>query len=88
MREYKTQGTCSTTIRFNLDGGRVRDLSFENGCNGNLKAIAILAEGMEARELIEKFKGLQCKDRGTSCGDQLARALERCQDEEREETAD
>jgi uncharacterized protein (TIGR03905 family) len=76
MYEYKTNGTCATKVRFDIRDGKVHDISFENGCNGNLKALSILAEGMEAGELIAKLKGLQCKSRGTSCGDQLARAVE------------
>ncbi|MDR3146596.1 MAG: TIGR03905 family TSCPD domain-containing protein [Treponema sp.] len=77
MYEYTTKGTCSTKIHFDIRDGRVCNVSFENGCNGNLKALSILAEGMEAAELIKKLKGIQCKTRGTSCGDQFARALEK-----------
>lgn len=77
MYEYKTNGTCATKVRFDIRDGKVHDISFENGCNGNLKALSILAEGMETGELIDKLKGLQCKSRGTSCGDQLARGLEK-----------
>jgi uncharacterized protein (TIGR03905 family) len=77
MYDYKTSGTCSTKIHFDIRDGRVYNVSFENGCNGNLKALSILAEGMEAAELIRKLKGVQCQSRGTSCGDQFARALEK-----------
>jgi uncharacterized protein (TIGR03905 family) len=77
MYEYKTTGTCSTRIRFEIRDGRVCDLSFEDGCEGNLKALSILAEGLEARELIKRLKGVQCGSRGTSCADQLAKALEK-----------
>jgi uncharacterized protein (TIGR03905 family) len=76
MYEYATRGTCSTLIRFNIRDHRVHDVSFENGCNGNLKALSALVEGMDAGELIRKLKGIQCKTRGTSCADQLARAVE------------
>jgi uncharacterized protein (TIGR03905 family) len=76
MYEYITRGTCSTLIRFDIKERRVHNVSFENGCNGNLKALAVLVEGMDAGELIGKLKGIQCKSRGTSCGDQLARAVE------------
>jgi uncharacterized protein (TIGR03905 family) len=76
MREYKTRGTCSKKIRFDIRDGRVYDISFEDGCEGNLKALSILADGMEAKELIAKLKGVDCRGRGTSCGDQFARALE------------
>jgi uncharacterized protein (TIGR03905 family) len=76
MYEYRTQGTCSSRIWFDIIEGKVHAITFEDGCNGNLKALGILAEGMEAKELIKKLKGLECHTRGTSCGDQLARAVE------------
>jgi len=76
MIEYKTKGTCSSKIHFELKDGKVHDISFEDGCNGNLKALSILAEGMDAKELVSKLKGLQCGKRKTSCSDQLACAVE------------
>ena len=75
MTEYKTKGTCSKKIHFELREGRVYSVSFEGGCNGNLKALSILVEGMETDELIKKLKGLRCGDRKTSCADQLATAV-------------
>ncbi|MDR2069087.1 MAG: TIGR03905 family TSCPD domain-containing protein [Spirochaetaceae bacterium] len=75
MFEYKTRGTCSTKIRFDIQDGRIRSLSFEDGCNGNLKAIGALVEGMETGALIERLKGIRCDHRETSCADQLARAV-------------
>jgi uncharacterized protein (TIGR03905 family) len=76
MYEYKTRGTCSTLIRFDIRDQRIHDVSFKNGCNGNLKALSILVEGMDTTELIKLLKGVQCNTRGTSCADQLARAVE------------
>jgi uncharacterized protein (TIGR03905 family) len=76
MYEYKTKGTCSTSIRFDVRDGKVYAVSFDNGCDGNLKALSIMAEGMEADELIRKLRGIQCGKRPTSCGDQFAQALE------------
>ena len=76
MYEYQTNGTCSSKIFFDIKDGKVTSVSFENGCNGNLKALSILVEGMEAGEVIKKLKGLRCGHKETSCGDQLARALE------------
>ncbi|MDR2747057.1 MAG: TIGR03905 family TSCPD domain-containing protein [Treponema sp.] len=76
MYEYTTKGTCATLIHFTLRDRRVYGVSFENGCNGNLKALSALVEGMDAGELIGKLKGIQCTSRGTSCADQLARAVE------------
>ena len=77
MYEYTTQGTCATKIQFEIINGKVHNISFEDGCDGNLKAIAILAEGMETKDLITKLKGLRCDDKPTSCADQLAHALEK-----------
>jgi uncharacterized protein (TIGR03905 family) len=74
---YETNGTCSSRIDFELEDGKIHRLSFEDGCNGNLKALGILAEGMDAAELARKLKGLKCGQRDTSCADQLARAIER-----------
>ena len=73
---YETTGTCSSRIDFELAEGKIHRLSFEDGCNGNLKALGILAEGMDAAELARKLKGLKCGERGTSCGDQLSKAIE------------
>ena len=75
MLEYKTWGTCSTKIHFDLRNGKVYSVSFEGGCDGNLKALGILAEGMDAGELAGKLKGLRCGRRKTSCADQLAAAV-------------
>ena len=77
MFEYKTKGTCSSKIQFDLQDGKVHSLSFEDGCDGNLKALGILVEGMDADEVIKKFKGLTCESRKTSCMDQLACAITR-----------
>ena len=72
---YKTSGTCSTEINFELRDGKIYSVSFEKGCDGNLKALGILAEGMDANELVKKLKGLRCGRKKTSCGDQLAVAV-------------
>ena len=76
MFEYKTQGTCSSLIRFSIEDGKVHSISFQNGCDGNLKGISSLCEGMDARKLIESLKGIQCGRKPTSCPEQLARAVE------------
>ena len=76
MIEYKTRGVCSTKIQFELIGDKIHNISFEDGCDGNLKAIAILTEGMDTKELISKLKGNRCGNKQTSCADQLARAVE------------
>ena len=73
--EYKTQYTCSTLIEMDINDGVVTNLHFTGGCNGNLKAIPILADGMTADEIAGKLSGLTCGRRPTSCGDQLAKAV-------------
>lgn len=74
--QYRTRGTCSREITFDLEDGIVKNIRFQGGCNGNTKGIATLAEGMEATEVIRRLKGLDCNGRGTSCPDQLAKAVE------------
>ena len=74
---YKTQGTCARSITFTKnDDGTITDISFEGGCNGNLKAISILCNGMKADEIVSKLKGNTCGFKSTSCADQLAKAVE------------
>ena len=73
---YKTRGTCSSKITFDFNGGVVSNIRFTGGCNGNLKGIGALIEGMEAREVIDRVKGVRCGFKNTSCPDQLALALE------------
>ena len=72
---YKTSGTCSRYIEFEVEAGIVHNVAFTGGCNGNLKAIGKLVEGMKVEDVIERVQGVDCGGRGTSCGDQLARAL-------------
>lgn len=73
---YKTKGTCSNQIDFEIENNRIHNLSFTGGCNGNLKAIGRLVEGQDVDSVISKLKGLTCGFRQTSCGDQLSKALE------------
>ncbi len=72
---YRTTGTCSRAIHFVRDGERIRNIRFEGGCNGNLKAIARLCEGMSIQEIRDKLLGNLCGNKGTSCADQLAKAV-------------
>ncbi len=72
---YRPKGVCSSKITFDLNDGVVGDVQFEGGCNGNLKAIALLVDGMKAQDLIDKLKGNTCGFRATSCADQLATAV-------------
>lgn len=79
---YKTRGTCSRQIDFELDNGIVKNVSFFGGCNGNLKGIGALVEGRPAEEVIKTLKGMKCGFKNTSCPDQLALALEKALDDE------
>lgn len=73
---YKTKGTCSKSITFERDEqNKIHNIKFEGGCEGNLKAISKLCEGMTAEEISAKLLGNLCRDKGTSCADQLAKAV-------------
>lgn len=74
--EYKTKGTCSQRILFEIDEGKVKNLQFIGGCNGNLQGISKLVEGMDVDEVISRVKGIHCGMKPTSCPDQLATALQ------------
>lgn len=73
--EYKTSGTCSSKIIYDLEDGIVHNIRFIGGCNGNLKGIAALAEGLPVDSVIKKLQGIRCGMKSTSCPDQLAKAL-------------
>lgn len=72
---FSPRGVCSTQIEFELDGSTVKNIRFEGGCNGNLKAIAALADGMTVQQIRDKILGIKCGFKSTSCSDQLAQAL-------------
>ena len=72
---YKTKGTCSVQIDFDIIDGKVHDVKFLGGCNGNLKGISALVEGMTPEDVISKCKDIKCGFKSTSCPDQLATAL-------------
>ena len=72
---YKTKGTCSREIHIELDGDTIKEVCFIGGCNGNTKGIASLVKGMNIKDVIERTEGIDCGGRGTSCPDQLAKAL-------------
>ena len=73
--EYKTKGTCSAIIKFDINRDVISNIEFVGGCPGNLKAISKLLDGMTVSYIEEKLKGNQCGMRGTSCADQLAVAV-------------
>ena len=72
---YKTKGTCSQQILFDVDDGKLRNIEFIGGCNGNLQGISKLVDGMPIDEVIERLDGIHCGMKQTSCPDQLANAL-------------
>ena len=72
---YRTHGTCSVAIKFDINDGIVTNIVFIGGCNGNLKAISKLVDGWSADAIAEKLLGNTCGAKNTSCADQLARAV-------------
>ena len=74
---YKTSGTCSREILFDIEDGKVHNVQFLGGCNGNLQGIGALVEGMDVDEVIARIEGIHCGPKATSCPDQLARALKK-----------
>lgn len=75
MYQYRTQGTCSRGITFDIEDGIVHNVRFEGGCSGNTQGVARLAEGRPVQEVIDLLSGIRCGFKPTSCPDQLARAL-------------
>ena len=74
---YNTQGVCSVSISFDLDEEKLYNVKFNGGCVGNLQAIAKLVEGKNAKEIANILRGNDCRGKGTSCADQLAKAIDR-----------
>ena len=79
---YRTQGTCSSQIDIEVENGIIKDVQFYGGCDGNLKAVAILVKGMKCDDAIARLSGIRCGMKRTSCPDQLATALKAIKDKE------
>ena len=77
---FKTRGTCSRQIDVELEGDVVKDVRFTGGCNGNLKGISSIVKGMKVQDVIDRFEGITCGFKQTSCPDQLAQALKAARD--------
>ena len=77
---YRTSGVCAQQIDFDYENGKVSGIVFYGGCNGNLKAISKLVDGMTVEQIEEKLKGNTCGFKGTSCADQLAKAVRAAKD--------
>ena len=75
--KYTTSGVCSREIEFEVVDGKLHNVHYLGGCNGNLQGVGALVEGMEVHEAITRLKGIKCGMKGTSCPDQLATALEK-----------
>lgn len=72
---YNTSGVCSRTIEFDIIDNKVKNVKFAGGCDGNSQGVASLVDGMDVQEAIQKLQGIDCRGRGTSCPDQLSKAL-------------
>jgi uncharacterized protein (TIGR03905 family) len=77
QHQFTPRGVCSKSIEFEIDGDTVHGIRFEEGCSGNLQAVAKLAEGRKIVEIIDLLAGIKCGKKATSCPDQLARALKK-----------
>ena len=73
---YKTKGVCSTEIHLEVENDTIKNVEFIRGCQGNLMGISALVSGMNIDDAINKLKGIDCGKKGTSCPDQLSKALE------------
>ncbi len=82
--QYRTQGTCSQLIEFELDGNIVKNVKFTGGCNGNLQGLSKLVEDMPVEDVINRLKGIKCGFKPTSCPDQLSKAIAKAYAEESE----
>ena len=80
--DFLPEGVCSSKLEFELDGHIVKNVRIEGGCNGNLKAVSALVEGLTVDQVKEKLMGITCGFKGTSCTDQLARAVSAAADRE------
>ena len=76
---YKTQGVCSRQINLVVEDGVITEAAFVGGCHGNTQGVAALVKGMKIEEAIARLEGIDCRGRGTSCPDQLAKALRKVQ---------
>ena len=81
--QYRTKGVCARNITFDLVDGKITGVRFDGGCSGNTKGVAQLVEGMDAEEVIRRLEGIQCGFKGTSCPDQLAKAVQQALSEQK-----
>ena len=86
--DFSPKGVCARRLEFELDGDIVKNVWFMGGCNGNLKALAALTEGMTVDQVCERLKGITCGLKNTSCSDQLAQALAKAQEIEKKKASE
>lgn len=82
MYTYTPKGVCARQIDFEIENNKLKNASFIGGCSGNLKGICSLVEGMDIDSVIDKLSGIDCRGKGTSCPDQLAKALKEIKSKE------
>ena len=75
--KFKTNGTCAREVSFEVKDGKVYNIQFLGGCHGNTQGVSALAEGRDVEEIIRLLDGINCRGRGTSCPDQLSKALKK-----------
>lgn len=76
MQSYKMNGTCARQVNYQVDeSGKIKNVEFVNGCDGNLKGLALLLEGMDVDDAIKRLEGITCGPSTTSCPDQFSQAL-------------
>ena len=75
--KFKTNGTCAREVSFDVVDGKVYNIEFLGGCHGNTQGVSALAEGRDVEEIIRLLDGINCRGRGTSCPDQLSKALKK-----------
>ena len=79
--QYEPKGVCSMQMNIEVEGEIIKSVQIIGGCAGNTKGVSVLVEGMNINDAIRKLKGIDCRGRGTSCPDQLARALEKIKEQ-------
>ena len=79
---FTPRGVCSAQIDFEIEDGIIKNVRFTRGCNGNTQGVGALCEGMSASEVIKRLDGINCNGRGTSCPDQLAKAVKMALEQE------
>lgn len=79
--QYEPQGVCSMRMNIEVEGEIIKSVQIIGGCAGNTKGVSVLVEGMNINDAIRKLKGIDCRGRGTSCPDQLAKALEKIKEQ-------